>query len=322
MFYDLPLDELKKYCPDIHEPEDFDTFWADTLAEVRSTPLQAKFHQVDFGLSAFKTFDVSFCGYGGQEIKGWFIHPVDQTEPRPCVVQYIGYPGGRSFPTFWLLFPAAGYCTFVMDTRGQGSDILHGDTPDLQSGTCPHVAGYMTDGILEPETYFYRRVFSDAVRAVEAARQHPLVDKTRIAVSGHSQGGGISLAVSGLVDDINVVMTDAPFLCHYRRAVEVTDSFPFFEITKYCRSHRDQVDVVFNTLSYFDGVSFAARANAKALFSMGMMDTVCPPSTVFAAYNHYKGEKEIKVYEYNDHEAGHEFQKIEQLKFLKQNWEL
>jgi len=88
-------------------------------------------------------------------------------------------------------------------------------------------------------------------------------------------------------------MPDVPFLCHYRRATEVTDDHPYEEIARYCMTHRDHVEDVFNTLSYFDGVNLGTRANAQALFSVGLRDEICPPSTVFAAYNHYKGTKDI-----------------------------
>jgi len=56
------------------------------------------------------------------------------------------------------------------------------------------------------------------------------------------------------------------------------------------------------------------RATAPALFSVGLMDPICPPSTVCAAYNHYGAStgstnKTIEVYEFNEHEggAGHQF---------------
>ena len=68
--------------------------------------------------------------------------------------------------------------------------------------------------------------------------------------------------------------------------------------------HRDQAERVFQTLSYFDGLNFAARAKAPALFSVGLMDQITPPSTVFAAYNHYAGPKSIEVYPFNGHENG------------------
>ena len=84
--------------------------------------------------------------------------------------------------------------------------------------------------------------------------------------------------------------------------------------------HRDQIDTVFNTLSYFDGLNFAVRAKAQALFSVGLMDLTCPPSTVFAAFNHYAGPKKINVWTYNDHEGGEAFQAVEKIKFLTDLW--
>jgi cephalosporin-C deacetylase len=155
------------------------------------------------------------------------------------------------------------------------------------------------------------------VRAVETAREHPRVDPDRIIVCGGSQGGGITLAAAGLVDGLYAAMPDVPFLCHFRRATEITNSRPYDEITQYCRAHRDQVEQVFASLAYFDGVNFAAHATAPALFSVGLMDNVCPPSTVFAAHNHYAGEKDIRIWPYNEHEGGAAFQATEQLRWLR-----
>lgn len=283
--------------------------------------MQAQFQALETGLTAQDFYDVSFPGYGGQPIKGWLVLPHKRSGKLPCVVEFIGYNGGRSFPIDWLLWASAGYAHFIMDTRGQGSTWSHGDTPDLaMEATGPHAPGFMTMGILDPARHYYRRVFTDAVRAIEAARSHPEVDADHIAVTGGSQGGGITLAAAGLDPTVEVVMPDVPFLCHYRRASEITDSHPYQEIVLYLQSHRDQVETAFRTLSYFDGVNLAVRARGNALFSVGLMDPICPPSTVFAAYNHYGGPKDIRMYSYNQHEGGGSFQTVEKLKFLKKLW--
>jgi cephalosporin-C deacetylase len=322
VYFDFPLEQLKVYKPDRQEPSDFDAFWSETIAQAKEFPLAAQFEPVDYQLQTLETYDVKFTGYGGQRIKGWFLLPRQRTKLLPCVVEYIGYGGGRGYPYNWLLWSSVGYAHLIMDTRGQGSAWLQGDTPDLPvEGNNPQFPGFMTMGVLDPKTYYYRRVFIDSVRAVEAARSHPAIDKSRIAVTGASQGGGISLAVSGLVPNISAAMPDVPFLCHYRRATEITDESPYSEISHYCKIHRDQIDTVFNTLSYFDGLNFAVRAHAKALFSVGLMDMTCPPSTVFAAFNQYAGAKEIKIWPYNDHEGGEAFQTIEKVKFLTELWE-
>lgn len=320
-FYDLPLEQLEIYRPERNEPEDFDAFWQATLFAARQHPLQACFEPVDYGLVTLETYDVTFQGFGGQPVKGWLLLPHQRAGRLPCVVEYIGYGGGRGFPTNWLLWSSAGFAHLVMDTRGQGSSWLQGDTPDPElEGGNPQQPGFMTRGILDPKTYYYRRVFTDAVRAVEAARSHPAVDPQRIAVTGGSQGGGISIAAAGLDPTIAACLPDVPFLCHYRRATELVDTYPYAEIARYCKVHRSKIEQVFRTLAYFDGVNLATRARATALFSTALMDDICPPSTVFAAYNHYAGPKDICVWTYNEHEGGDMFQSLEKIKFLKRMW--
>ena len=322
-FFDLPLEELQAYRPPRQEQPDFDAFWQETLEAARAYPLQASFTPFDCGLRTVQAFDLSFCGYGGQPIKGWFLLPARHDEPLPCVVEYIGYGGGRGFPFDWLVWSSLGYAHLVMDTRGQGSAWRNGDTPDLaEDGSSPQYPGFMTRGILNPHTYYYRRLISDAVRAVETALSHPAVDPRRVVAAGASQGGGLSLAVAGLEPRLAAALPDVPFLCHYRRATQITEEDPYQEIARFCQVHRHQVERVFATLSYFDGLNFAARAQAPALFSVGLMDEVCPPSTVFAAYNHYAGPRQLEVYEFNHHEGGQSYQVQAQIRFLNELWGL
>jgi cephalosporin-C deacetylase len=317
MLVDWPLERLREYRPERDEPADFDDFWTATLDEARAQASPAELAPYDSGLTTVDVFDVTFSGFAGQPVRGWFIVPRGTSLPLPCVVEYLGYDNGRGWPHEWLHWSAAGYANLVMDTRGQGSNGFRvGVTPDPDPSGGPQTPGFMTRGITDPSRYYYRRVFTDAVRAVETAREHPLVDASKVMIGGGSQGGGITLAVAGLVGGLAGAMPDVPFLCHYRRATEITDAFPYGELVSYCKTHRDEVDQVFATLRYFDGVNFAARATAPALFSVALMDAVCPPSTIFAAYNHYAGPKDISVWPYNGHEGGGGFQRAAQIRYL------
>ncbi|MDO9088329.1 MAG: acetylxylan esterase [Anaerolineaceae bacterium] len=320
-FFDMPLDQLESYKPELTAPPDFDEFWEQTYLFAHNTPMKPVFNKVQEPLDLVDVFDVSFPGYAGQPVKAWLLIPKGTEDPLPCVVEYIGYGGGRGRPVEWLTWPNAGFAHFVMDTRGQGSVWREGDTPDvLEAGSSAQVPGFMTRGILSPETYYYRRLFIDAMRAVEAAKEHSLVDVDRIAITGSSQGGGVALAVAGLMPEIPVAMPDVPFLCDFKRATQLVDSHPYQEIVQYCRVHREKVEQVFKTLSYFDGINFANRAKATALFSTALMDDTCPPSTVFAAYNHYAGVKQIRVYPFNQHDGGGVHHLYEKIQFLRLFW--
>jgi len=310
-FPDLWPDKVADYRTAAVCPADFDAFWAGTLAEVRGFGLDARFVPVDVGLAVFDTCDVSFAGYGGHEVKGWFIAP--KGGASDCVVKFIGYNGGRGFAQEHLLWPATGRAVLVMDTRGQGAGWAVGATAD-PVGSEPSQSGFMTRGIGAKEAYFYRRVFSDGVRAVEAARSFPGIQ--RVAVCGGSQGGGIALAVAGLVEGLWGVMPDVPYLCDFARSIVVATRDPYLEIARYLAVHRDKAETALRTLSYFDGVHFAARATAPALFSVALMDTICPPSSVYGAYHAYRGAKEMASYTYNDHEGGGPFQERRQMAWL------
>lgn len=312
VLFDLPIEELRGYRPKLDEPGDFDDFWRATLAQAPAADVKARFTEHDALLRLVDVQDVRFTGFGGQRIAGWFIAPREMAGPAPCVVQYLGYGSGRGLPHEWLFWPVAGLPVLVVDTRGQGD----GETPDPDGGANSQTPGFLTRGVLSPHTYYYRRVFTDAVRAVDAAAQHPLVDPARIIVAGGSQGGGIAQAVAGLRSDVFAALIDVPFLTDFRRATEITDSSPYREIVDYLAKNRDRSDQVFETLGYFDGVHFAARARARALYSVALMDEVCPPSTVFGALNHYAGEADAVVWKYNGHEGGGPYQGRHQLQWV------
>lgn len=331
--FDLPLDQLRSYTSPAVEPGDFDEFWDRTIAEARDFPLDAVYTPVDNLLSVIDSFDVSFTGFGGARIKGWLHLPAnrDTRFALPVVVQYIGYSGGRGLVQQDTKWAQAGYAQFTMDTRGQGYGGILGETadPHASAGEVSY-AGVMTRGISAKEDYYYRRVYVDAFRAVEAAQSHPEVDARKVLLAGLSQGGGLAIAAAGLaagrLDGILCTMAEVPFLQDFARAIDIAPRGPYPEIASFLGRHRDRHESALAVLNYFDGVHLGRRATAPALFSVALMDDVCPPSTVFAAYNSYgtgaPGElqtlpaKDIEVYRFNNHEGGQEHHWVSQLHYV------
>src|SRR4051794_12483394 len=303
MLTDLSGDALLSYRSSQALPADFADFWGETLAEAGRQDISVRLQVVPTLLTRITTGDLPFRGFAGQRVRAWLRLPPAASGPLPAGVQYVGYGGGRGHVLENLLWASAGYAHLQMDTRGQGAAWSLGATPD-SAAAGPQVPGVMTRGILSKEDYYYRRLFTDAVRAVDAVRTVDRVDPDRVAVVGGSQGGGMALAVAGLRHDIAAVAAFVPFLCDFPRATRITDSYPYREIADYLAVHRDLVDQVHCTLQYFDGVNFARHATTPALFSVALMDAICPPSTVYGAAREYRGPHDIRVWEYNGHEGG------------------
>ncbi|BCJ40675.1 acetylxylan esterase [Actinoplanes ianthinogenes] len=315
--FDLPLAELRTYRSATPVPDGFDEFWSRTLDEARAAAKPVELTEVTTPLRGITSYDVTFTGFAGQPIKAWLNVPAGASGPLPIAVEFIGYGGGRGLPIDWLVWASAGYAHLVMDTRGQGGNWRGGGTPDVDpDGAGPSAPGFMTRGVRSPETHYYRRLFTDAARAVETAAELPGVDAARLVTTGKSQGGALSIAAAGLVPDrVAAVVAGVPFLCDIRRAVTITDSFPFQEIVQFLRPNADRAEQTFATLDHFDVVHQARRVTAPALFSTALMDQVCPPSGVFAAYNEIPGAKDIRVYEWDGHDGGRSFFDVEALEF-------
>jgi cephalosporin-C deacetylase len=318
MLADLPLADLRRYRPEVDEPADFDEFWAGQLAAAREHPGAASFTAADSPVRHAAVYDVTFPGYGGDPVKGWLLAPHHTADGAAVIVEYVGYGGGRGNPLDWLRWSCAGHPHLVMDTRGQGGGWRGGDTPDRGYDGAPAAPGYMTRGIAAPGSYYYTRLFVDAARAVAAVRGWPAAAGLPVVTTGASQGGGLAIAAAHLAGDVAAAMPDVPFLAHPRRAVDVTDAHPFGELAEYCRVYPDRVDQVFATLAYIDVVNHAKRALAPTLFSVALADIIAPPSTVFAAFNHYAGAKDMAVYHYNGHEGGGTGHFLAQLDYLSQ----
>jgi cephalosporin-C deacetylase len=324
--FDLPLAQLEEYTPEVAEPPDFDEFWSQTLSAAAGFEPLIAVEPVATGLSSVDTWDVTFAGFDGQPVRAWYSRPAGTAGAAlPAVVEYLGYGRGRGFPFERLMWPCAGYAHLLMDSRGQGSQGgSGGHTPD-PVGSESAAPGFLTRGIRDPKQAYLRRLQTDAARAVDAVAVLPGVDDRRIAVAGNSQGGGLAIAAAGLNSRAAAIIASVPFLCHFQRNIEITDTHPYAEIVQYLSVNRDATDRVLRSLAYFDGVNFARRTSAPALFAVGLRDTVCPPSGVYAAFNALgtlggrplTADAEMVVYPFNHHEGGEAFQSARQLSWLR-----
>ena len=317
--FDMPLEELRTYKPELTKADDFNDFWEETLNEAELQPLNVEVKPVEYPVEQVQVFNVFFDGYQNSRIRGRYILPeiADKDNKVPAVVSFHGYNWNNNVISQVLKYSLMGYAVLLMDVRGQSKY-----SPDHTQYENGGASGWMTNGILNPYNYYYRYVYMDGIRAVDFLMSRKEIKKDKIAVEGGSQGGGLALALGALSNKVKVVLSDVPYLCHFKRAIELYENSPYSEIYHYFKiqdSLHQTEDQVYKTLSYFDGMNLAARVKADVLMSVGLEDTICPPSTIFAAYNHLDTEKELRIYPEYGH-GGFSQQEEEKIKFLKERF--
>ena len=276
--FDLPIDQLRAYTPDLAVPDDLDAFWDRTMAEARSTELVATATPVETGLTAHLDPSTSRSRVRRDDGEGLAAPAAVPTDPLPAVVEFIGYGGGRGLP-HERRHVVAGRLRPLRD--GHARSGLHlvrrRDTPDPGPVGAPSHPGFMTRGILRPEPLLLppglRRWRSRGRGRPRPSGRRP----PRVAVTGGSQGGGDQPRGRALVPDVAAVMprTSRSWLTSRARRPWSTP-IPTRRSRATSKAHRDHVEAASATLAYFDVAILGRRATAPALFSVGLMDEITP----------------------------------------------
>ncbi len=301
--FDLPLEDLYEYRGTNPRPEDFDEFWDASLKEVETIPTETDLEPAGPRVPFAECFDLFYTGVGGARIHAKLVRPVDAPSPHPAVVMFHGYSGNAGDWFDKLPYAARGFTVAALDVRGQG-----GLSEDVGGAAGTTLRGHIIRGIDgPPEGLLFRQVFMDTVQLVRIVMAMPEVDPDRVGVTGASQGGGLTLACAALEPRVSKAAPVYPFLCDYKRLWEIDlDKDAYAELKDYFRrfdpTHR-RAEQLWTKLGYIDVQHLAPRITADVLMGVGLRDTVCPPSSQFAAYNRIPGHKSLVLYPDFGHEG-------------------
>lgn len=310
LMFDMPLEQLKAYAGRNPRPADFDAFWDRSLAEMHALDPQVELVPAAFQTPFAECFHLYFTGVGGARVHAKFLRPKpvrnadNNTEaPHPAVVIFHGYSGDSGDWTDKLGYAAMGYSVAALDCRGQGG--LSEDKGGVLGNT---LRGHIIRGLDDaPEKLLYRQIFLDTAQLARIVMAMPDVDETRVGALGGSQGGGLTLACASLEPRIKLAAPVFPFLTDYRRTWEIDlakDAYD--ELREFFRKFdplHQREEEIFTRLGYIDVQYLCPRIRAEVLMITGLMDTICPPSTQFAAYNKITAKKSMTLYP----DYGHEF---------------
>lgn len=304
LLFDMPIGKLREYRGINPKPDDFDVFWDKALAEMNAVdPRIEMVPDEDFQVPFATCSHLWFTGTGGARIHAKLIQPKNAAKPHPAVLQFHGYSGSSGDWADKLGYAAAGFTVAALDCRGQGG--LSEDAGSVKGTT---MRGQIVRGLNDsPEKLLFRQIFLDTAQLAKIVMAMPDVDERRVGAQGGSQGGGLTLACAALEPRIKQAVPAFPFLSDYRRVWEMDQAKDAYaELKEFFRHHDPQhtrEEEIFTRLGYIDVQHLAPRIRAKVTMAVGLMDTICPPSTQFAAYNKITSEKSLEIYPDFAHEA-------------------
>ncbi|MCO6450883.1 MAG: acetylxylan esterase [Caldilineales bacterium] len=302
LLFDMPLAELYEYQGTNPRPSDFDAYWDAALAEMKAVNPDVELIPADFRTSFAECFHLYFTGVGGARVHAKFLRPRQSPEPHPAILMFHGYSMNAGDWYDKLGFVAQGYSVAAMDCRGQGG--LSEDSGGVKGWT---LRGHIVRGLEDmPENMLFRQIYLDTAQLAAIVMDMPEVDAGRVGCTGGSQGGGLTLACAALEPRIKRAAPVFPFLTDYQRTWEIDlAKDAYVELQEWFRRfdplHRREAEV-FERLGYIDVQHLSKRIQAEVLMGVGLMDTVCPPSTQFAAYNKITSPKSLAIYPDYKHE--------------------
>ncbi|MBI1877567.1 MAG: acetylxylan esterase [Chloroflexi bacterium] len=308
LLFDMPFEELESYRGTNPRPADFDDYWEQGLAEMRAVEPQVELVRADFQTSFAACFDLFFTGVGGARVHAKLMRPRQAAEePHPAVLMFHGYSGNAGDWMSKLGYVAQGYIVAALDCRGQG-----GLSEDKGGVTGWTLRGHIVRGLGgPPQKMLFRQIFLDTAQLAQIVMDMPDVDENRVGATGASQGGGLTLACAALEPRLKRAAPVFPFLCDYRRVWNIDQTKDaYVELQEWFRRfdpRHEREEEIFTQLGYIDVQHLAPRIKGEVLLGVGLMDTICPPSTQFAAYNKIMSKKSLAIYPDFGHEdlTGH-----------------
>ena len=301
---DMSLEKLYQFQGLNERPADMEEYWDRAIAEMEALGTGCELVASEFQVPGVECYHLYFTGMGNARIHCKFARPAKIEGKVPAMCLFHGYSGSCGSFSNLLRWVAAGFAVAAMDCRGQGG---YSEDPASVKGNT--YQGQIIRGLddPDPDKLYFRNVFLDTAQLARIMMAMDEVDETRVGATGGSQGGGLTLACAALTPKLNRAAPMMPFLCDYRRVWEMDlDVAAYRELRDYFRHfdprHEREAEV-FTKLGYIDNQHLAHRIRAEIKMFTGLIDTVCPPSTQFAAYNKITAKKSVVIYPDFAHES-------------------
>jgi cephalosporin-C deacetylase len=285
-------------------PPDFELFWEEAKAELAKVPVNPVLTLMpERCTDKVNVYHVSIDNIKGK-IYGILCKP--KAEGKYPAILHV--PGAGIRPYYGDPWSAEkGIITFQIGIHGIPVNLDQGVYDNLRAGALDN---YWVANLDDKDNYYYKRVYLGCVRAVDFIESLDSFNGHDIAVTGGSQGGALSIITAGLDDRIDYLaafypaLSDLPGYLHGRAG-----GWPHMFRDAFTNKP-EKVE----TSKYYDVVNFASFVKVPGWYSWGYNDNVCPPTSMYSAYNVIKARKELHIFQETQHWTFPEQQE------LKNNW--
>ena len=287
------------------EPADLMAYWDGLKAQMSALPmeiLKTPLEVPDHYRGRYECQDIEINCLGPAPVRAYMAKPVGaKPKSLPIVVlcRAAGVSGNwcRCQVGECVRNAALGNGALSLDINAHG--MLNGQSDEyykmLEDGL---LRNYFNHNAADRETYYFRGMYLRLLRAIEYMTLQPEWDGRRILVIGESQGGGQAAAAAGLDQRVSAVVLHVPAMQDLggpragRRG-----GWP-----QPIENHPDvDARMLDATLPYFDGALLLRHSRAEIFCEMGLIDTTCPPSSVWASLNGAPGKKTVKCAPFRTH---------------------
>ena len=269
-------------------PEDFKSYWEGQLSYARQTPLNLTKRLLPERCTELdNVYEVSY------QVKPWggrfygILTIPKQTGRYPALLRV---PGAGVRPYSGDTYTAPGKL-IVLEVGIHGIPVTM-NQPVYDALAAGALSNYPSYGRDHRDRHYYNRVIVGAVRAVDVICSLPEYNGEALAVCGSSQGGALSIMTAALDHRITCLAPVHPALCDHEGFLQQrAGGWPHYYHTYGFPTEQEK-----QTARYYDTANFARLLNVPGWYSWGYNDEVCPPTSMYAAYNAITAPKELHLY--------------------------
>ncbi|MBN9503220.1 MAG: hypothetical protein BGO01_19785 [Armatimonadetes bacterium 55-13] len=269
-----------KIPPAKPKPKDFDAFWKSKIADLHKIPMNPTLTPGVSGREGIDYGTIRMDHVNGTYVYGQYARP-NKPGKYPAILQLQWASPPYPLDKSWIMgYASMGFIALNIEPH----NVLPTEPKSYYDALPAALKNYGAINMDDRDKSYFVEMYLRDYRAVDYLASLPDWDGKTLVVIGTSMGGQQSLAVAGLHPKITHLIVNVPAGCDLNAGLHNRQNgYPFFPSNN---------PKVMETAQYVDCVNFASNIKATSLVAMGFVDTVSPPTGIWAAYNLIRGPKE------------------------------